>query len=554
MALASNITNRLRSQIRALAPLLAALGIYLIFAVWIAHTKAPWCDEGWFANPAYNLAFHGQMGSNVLEPSGHFLNAYLRGIHERTYVVTPNHLVALAGWFRLFGFSLFSMRAFSILWGVVTLLALFYILYRLFPNPRVAQLAVLLLSIDFMFQWGTADGRMESPANALALGALAAYLHFREQRFGTAVLASQALLAAAVFTHPNALLVGFTIPVLVWRDDRKRIKPAHLLLAAAPYVVFALPWALYILQSPADFKAQFFANAAGSRSARFTEIAQPWKAIWDEGARHIASYLISGLWSAEMNPWMVFIPFIYLPSMIWLFRNRKKHTTSVRVFVVCVATVLFTITLLNGFKATAYLQYTIPFYDAALAAWLLAMWQRRGDARGTAYILGFAFVFIQVATSVMHIRADEYSREYLPAIGALEQERAAGKTILGTAALGFGLGFDGFADDWRLGLYSHLEPDVLVLDRSYREFEGRFEKDEPLVFAHVIKTLTSTYRLSRRYGSFWIFERVRTDGSPPSRWIDISGINLKKSGGRAEYLFELLSGDTETKISRNPAL
>ncbi len=54
----------------------------LVLAGWIARTKAPWCDEGWFANPAYNLAFKGNLGSNVLEPSGHFLNAYLKGRKE----------------------------------------------------------------------------------------------------------------------------------------------------------------------------------------------------------------------------------------------------------------------------------------------------------------------------------------------------------------------------------------------------------------------------------------------------------------------------------------
>jgi 4-amino-4-deoxy-L-arabinose transferase-like glycosyltransferase len=535
-------------------PLLLAIGVYLIFALWLARTKAPWCDEGWFANPAYNLAFHGQMGTNVLEPSGHFLNAYLRGIHERTYIVTPNHLVALAGWFRLFGFSLFSMRAYSVLWGVVTLLALFYILYRLFPNPRVAQLAVLLTSIDFMFQWSTADGRMEAPANALALCALAAYLHFREQRLRTAVLVSQALLAAAVFTHPYALLVGGIIPVLVWRYDRTRIKPAHLLLAIAPYVVFALPWAFYILQSPADFQAQFFSNAAGRGASRWKGIIQPWWALLFEILRHLAAYGASTVWSAKMNPWMMFIPFIYATPVIWLFRNWKKHQAGVQMFAACVATILLTLTFLNGFKASAYLLYVIPLYDAVLAAWLLRMWQRRGDAGAAALILGSYFAFIQIATTVSHIRADEYGREYLPAIHALEKEQAAGKTIVGTAALGFGLGFEGFADDWRLGLYSHLEPDVLVLDRSYREWVLRFEKEEPLVFAHVVKTLTSTYRPSHRYGSFWLFERVPTNGGPPSPWIDISGINLKKTGQKAEYLFKQLSDDTETKLSRNPAL
>ena len=490
------------------APLLAAVTIYLTLALLLAHTKAPWCDEGWFANPAYNLAFHGYMGSNVVEPSGFYLNTYLQGIHDRTFYVTPNHLVALAAWFRVFGFSLFSMRVYSILWGLVSLLALFYILHRLFASPRVAQLAVLLVSIDFLFLWTAADGRPEAPANALALCALAAYLHFHERRLGTAVLVSQLFLAAAIFTHPNALLVGFIIPVLAWRDDRHRIRPTHLLLAAAPYVVFAAPWAFYILQSPADFKVQFFANAAGRGSARWKVFLQPWRAILDEVSRQLRVYLVSDVWSAEMNPWMGFTPIMYSGAIIWLFWNWKRRGTGMQVFAVCIATVLIALTFLNGLKLSMYLCYVVPLYDAVLAAWLLALWQRRGDAGGVALVVGFAFVFLQVATSVMHIRADEYGRDYLPAIRALQQDQAEGKTIVGTAALGFGLHFQGFADDWRLGLYSHLDPDVLVIDRSYRQFSRQFEKDEPLVFAHTAKILRYRYRPVHRYGSFWLYERV----------------------------------------------
>ena len=72
------------------------------------------------------------------------MNADLSGIHERTYYVTPNHLVTLAAWFRIFDFSLVSMRALSILWGVVVLLAMYSIVSRLFPDRWVAPLAALL--------------------------------------------------------------------------------------------------------------------------------------------------------------------------------------------------------------------------------------------------------------------------------------------------------------------------------------------------------------------------------------------------------------------------
>lgn len=542
--------NRFRLRY-PLMVLVASVVLYLILATSIARTKAPWCDEGWFANPAYNLAFHGYMGSNVLEPNGHFLNATLQGIRERTYVVTANHLVGLAGWFRVFGFSLFTMRLYSILWGTVTLLVFFYILRRLFPDHRVAYLATLLTAMDFVFVWATADGRMEAPAGALALCSLAAYLYFRERSFRTAILISQIFAAAAVFTHPNALIVLLALFVLVWRLDRERMRPGQLVLAAVPYLFFGLLWSVYILQAPSDFMAQFFANAAGRGSSRWKVILQPWLAVYGELVRHLALYMFGGLWSAVMNPSMVVIPFIYLAAMIGFLRRRKLFEEPTRIFIACLVTVLAGMTFLNGFKAHCYMLYAIPFYNAVLAAWLLILWDRKGDAGGLAVCLGAAFAVVQLSTSIQHIRADEYGRDYQPTVRAVETYRADGKTIVGTAALGFGVGFQGFKDDWRLGLYTGLKPDVIVMDRSYRYFTIHYKKEEPAVFSHVVSTLNSDYRLAQRYGSFWIFERASPPRGNTVPRIDMSAVDPKGRPERDDFLFELLLGSSGTQSVRD---
>jgi 4-amino-4-deoxy-L-arabinose transferase-like glycosyltransferase len=416
--------------------------VYLVFAFGVARTKAPWCDEGWFANPAYNLAYHGTMSTNVLEPSGHFLNAYIRGIQERTYIVVPNHLVALAGWFRVFGFSLVSMRTYSILWGVVTLLIFYYIAHRLVPDPGVAQLGVFLLAVDFMFIWTTADGRMEAPASALALGAVAAYLHFGEANFRVAVIVSQILGATAMFTHPNAIFGVLAIAVLTWYLDRPKLKWQYILWAAAPYLLFALLWSIYIVQSPADFAAQFFANAVGRGSARWKIVIQPWLAIALELMRHAGTYMASGLWQGVMNQAMIFVPIGYVSALIWFMRHHRRRPPGARVFLSIALTYLLGMTFLNGFKAAPYILYLVPFYDVVLAAWIIHLWRGTSERKLFAASLLAAFLALQITTTVQHIRADEYGR-----------------------------------DDARLGIYSGLEPDVLVMDRSYRDFARLFSEE-----------------------------------------------------------------------------
>ena len=519
------------------------LAVYLLQAFWIAGTKAPWCDEGWFANPAYNLAFRGNMGTNVLEPSGHFLNAYLRGIQERTYIVVPNHLVALAAWFRIFGFSLFTMRAWSILWGAITLPVTFYILYRLLPDPRIALLTTVLLSLDFVFLWSSADGRMDATAAALALCGIAAYLHWRERNLQAAVLFSQVCGAAAAFTHPNALLGLIVVGVLAWRFDRARLRLRWLFEAATPYCIFGLAWLLYIAQSPSEFRAQFLANAAGRNSVRWLVIVQPWLAVWGELWRHVVTYLVSGLWSAVMKQWMFFIPFLYLGALTWFFRTyRNAPSPGFRMFHICAGTYVLGMTFLNGFKAPNYLIYMLPFYNAVLAAWLIRQWDRGRDARLLGATVAAAFMAAQVSTTVQHIRADEY-RDYMAATQKLEMYRASGMTMVGTSALGFGVGFQGFRDDARLGLYSGLDPDVVVFDRSYQWFAHLFAVEEPGVFVHVARTLTSKFRLTAKCGSFWIFERE----AQPVAGIDLKTLAVKKKREQADYLFEWIEQYAERR-------
>ena len=56
----------LRGQIAILA---AGAALYLAASVSLALTKSPGNDEGWFANPAHNLAVDGTLAMPVLEPT-----------------------------------------------------------------------------------------------------------------------------------------------------------------------------------------------------------------------------------------------------------------------------------------------------------------------------------------------------------------------------------------------------------------------------------------------------------------------------------------------------
>ena len=76
------------------------------------------------------------------------------------------------------------------------------------------------------------------------------------------VLASQSLIVAAGLTHPMAAGYCCGLAALTLYADWQRIRPRHVLAAAAPYTAGAIGWGLYIMQAPRDFALQFGGNAA----------------------------------------------------------------------------------------------------------------------------------------------------------------------------------------------------------------------------------------------------------------------------------------------------
>src|ERR1700693_2025937 len=107
--------------------LFGALIGYLLLTTGSIFTRLPWVDEGIFASPAYNLVSKGYMGTTAMETAG----TAWQGIERHTYWTVPLHILAQAGWYELFGFGLFSMRALSALWGLAALAALYSIALRL---------------------------------------------------------------------------------------------------------------------------------------------------------------------------------------------------------------------------------------------------------------------------------------------------------------------------------------------------------------------------------------------------------------------------------------
>ena len=239
---------------------------------------------------------------------------------------------------------------------------------------------------------------------------------------------------------------------------------------------------------------------------------------------------------------MFFVPVFYISVLAAFIRKRRTYPFSVRLFLASLLTLMFGMTFLNGFKAPIYLIYVLPFYNAVMAFWLLSKWKGGPDAKLTALGIGVAFALLQITASVQHIQADEYGRDYRKTIARLVVDRAAGKTIVGTAALGFRPGLQ-----WILRRSASGQVPPRAARRSgNRPFlpglrqKGRAARTSSLL--HVAAALTTNFRLVSRAGPFWIFERALPESPATSRpAIDVHELELKNEGEKGEYLFQSLA-------------
>ena len=196
--------------------LLCVIGLYVLVMSGCIYALLPTSDQGMFADPAVTLASQGYLGSRISDPDA----ATSPGILQHTYYMPPLHFVLLAGWFKIFGSGLISMRWLSAIFGA-GLLAAWGFLFR-GSYGRASIWFVLALALDSNFVLAGASGRMDMECAVFGFGALAAYLALRGSLFQTAVLVSSVLISLSGLSHPNGVLYAIDLLVLTLWLDRKR--------------------------------------------------------------------------------------------------------------------------------------------------------------------------------------------------------------------------------------------------------------------------------------------------------------------------------------------
>lgn len=452
---------------RSLVVLGIGIAVFLALAFLVASAKRPWSDEGWFASPAFNLAFHGFMGTTVL------YSPHLPRIDQHTYWILPLYLVGLAGWFKAFGFGLVTMRMFSAVFGALAIGSWYQISQKLTRDSLVAATAAVLLSTDYLFVNIGTLGRPDMMCAGLGSLSLALYLSFRERGFARAFFWANVALACCFFTHPNAIIYAALLALLVWVHDRRALRIRTLLIGAAPYVVGAGIWLIYISQDPSAFRAQLAGNA--DQQGRFGNFVHPLLALKAElFQRYLTAYGLGPHSAGHTGPIalkaLVLVCYVLgivvclsVPSV------RKRQGTKL---MLTMLGIVFIIQCFFNQKLSWYLAHIIPLYTVVVAIMFVALWQRGRILPPFSVMLTGLFLLllaVQVGGALYLAKTNTYRSQYTPLLAFLNQLPPQ-QSIYGSAAIEFGLHHrDRLRDDVTLGYYDHRHPDYVVMDPIYED-------------------------------------------------------------------------------------
>jgi 4-amino-4-deoxy-L-arabinose transferase-like glycosyltransferase len=481
---------------------------FLALVVGSALTKSPWSDEAWFAQAGLNLATRGEMTTPVLETTG----TNFKGLERHTYWVMPLHLVTQAGWYKVFGFSLFSMRMLSAVFGVLALFSWYFIVGSLSGNQKVALITFVLLAFDYIFVMAASFGRGDMMSAALGAAGLAAYLYLRERNFNRAILASQSLIAACGLTHPNggvAFFVGLLFLTLYF--DRARLGWRHLGLAAIPYTVGAIGWGAYILQAPSDFVAQFTANA--STGGRMSGLTSPLSAIKNEiTLRYLKAFGLGAHTSGSSGPiWLksvVLLAYVVALAGCLSVRSIRAHK-GYRALLVLTGIFFLVLTFFDGQKLSFYLVHIVPLYTALVAVWVYWCYSTRFVPAWLLALSVGGLLAIQTGGILYRMKINAYGRSFIPAVTYLKEHSNADSKIMGSAVLGFGLGYERVIDDVRFGFNTGKRADFLVINDVYEEGINHYRAggEGAALEAHINKMLTQDYKLVYDENFYQIYAR-----------------------------------------------
>lgn len=482
------------------------LGFFLALAIAFIWTKAPSYDELYYSVPALDLITRGSFGIPVLEPTGSAMPAgsVFTGVNHHLYLPSLFHWLLSSVWYKIAGFSILTIRFYSLLWGVLFLGACYAVLYKISSRPFVALSGVTCVAFSHIFVNAATDGRPDIVCATLGISSIAAYLLLREDRILPAILASHTLLAVAAAVHPVALVYLVAVLLTTAYCDFKRLRVVYIFAAAVPYLVIFGAWFALMWMDQDTARTQFklfFTNRAGTWTGLPT-------LLWNEWAqRYWGSYQTSGDSGASAR-FKLFPLFFYPLGLLGgavVARNQPQY----RLLLWLALSICLTLARLDVFHLPFYLIHTVPWCCMLLGVWLAWLWDKSGTPRRISAVLAILFLALNVGWTAYAIRRDPRSREFADAVRVAREHSGPADLVMGPLEMGLAFGFyNNLIDDCALGYFTGKKARVIIVDeRGYGQAFNNYALRTPYLNKHVTHLLNDEYGLVLQNRLYRIYAR-----------------------------------------------
>ncbi len=349
-------------------------------------------DEVWDSSLGYSLANTGSLKHPFVEGFGgmdiHFV---------QNRVVLP---LVCAAVFKVAGYSITASRIGSVLFGGLAVVSLYAVMRRWFGRRQALFIGLATVIHPWFFQVSRRV-RPEIYYIALALVFLWLMAIFFDSGSRRTAFFAGVLAGLSVLTHPNGLIIIFTIgcAVIIWQKARllERLVP----WAALGFTIAVLPYVIYVLwavQNPQVSFAEQMQFGMLHRSFLSDEIGR-WRSFlqWPRGAPLAAIMFVS---------WIV----------AW-YRSSKAEKTLATIIVLFVLILPFT-----TINTTAqYLAAVTPFFSALVVRLLWRIMARRAVIWQSWYksrfVIGTAVAFVYLSTCTVavglmfyHLRGADFTK------------------------------------------------------------------------------------------------------------------------------------------------
>jgi len=230
--------------------LIGACLLLLLQALTLYSTR--WVeDESWYAVTAHTLMTRGELRVPIFQDG------------EPTASVDPRppltHII-MAGFFKVFGTSLYSARLPFLLSGLACIF-LTYLLGCELGRPWVGLLGAVVLATDNLMFLASRTARPESMAAAFALLGVLVYLYSQRQNSVKLAFLSGLIVGLGTMVHVNSFAAALSAGVLAFIEFRWSVvrKPRPWAFAAGVLLVFSvfLVWALSDAAHRAEFSIMY---------------------------------------------------------------------------------------------------------------------------------------------------------------------------------------------------------------------------------------------------------------------------------------------------------